>query len=402
MPNMFDINIGYIQQSKEKANHFFDSLFVPEKGFKNSQLQHEDHTHLYLNGTWATVLGKRLINSGENWMLPECKDQAIRTLLSHKQRDGMIYPSVIMDVRSNKSHEYLKLHCNNYATGAMLELQEDYDVYSSYLNKFLNPDFMAHWLDGISFLRPWEESNNIVNVASYLSILSEKGDDQAIERLYQMFEWHEKFQNPLTGGFDSLPVQYKFLKQSMAGAVHNFHIHLNLKQPIRYSEVINDNVCSFLTEGPLSACMSIDYSELAIRTLNDENSVKTYAALSAHVGQLLRYQNQDGGWFESANPQRTSFEGLKETAPSSSSYSSWFRLCSIGMFSIVFLNDNIDNWTFRRTLGMGYAPRYWPEVGALALKKEELISALKKSKKRFHKDRLKERLINLGLKVLKL
>src|SRR5690606_33433275 len=153
----------------------------------------------------------------------------------------------------------------------------DYDFTSPYLDRFADADFLASWLDRVSFQRPWEESNNIVNVASYLALLARHGVGGAADRLEQMYDWHMKFQNPKTGGFDSTPFGYKYVKQSMAGAVHNFHIHLYLNKDIPYPEAINTHVNHFLVEGPLTACFSIDFAELAIRTVSHEK--KRYTTL---------------------------------------------------------------------------------------------------------------------------
>src|SRR5690606_26318295 len=58
----------------------------------------------------------------------------------------------------------------------------------------------------------------------------------------------------------------------------------------------------------------------------------------------------------------TSAAGMKESKASSCSYATWFRLCSLGMIDLTLLGGNRENWNFRKTLGMGYAPEFWNPV----------------------------------------
>lgn len=383
--------------AREKASIFFNSLFVAGKGFKNTVAQRPEHEFLYLNGTWACVLGLRLVG-GDDWITDEKREQSISALKRYRNADGLIYPAELLNERTNKSHHYLKLHCNNYAVGAMLELDGNYDFSSKYLDQFLDADFLAQWLDRVSFQRPWEESNNIVNIAAHLALHADNGHSRGKERLWQLLEWHNRFQNPKTGGFDATPVSYKYLKQSMAGAVHNFHIHHYLEQPVLYPEIINRNVLPFLVEGALSACMSIDFTELAVRTISyEKREGATSSALVSHVRALLNAQNGDGGWHESDRGTATSFEGRRELSPSSSSYSTWFRLCSLGMFAITLLNEPKQSWKFRRMLGMGYAPDDWP-VGKDFVFDPRIVKDLRS---KYKIQRIKANLTNKTVSILR-
>lgn len=386
-----------IDHARKEALRFFDGLFVPGKGFKNTVAQQSEHDVLFLNGTWACILGKRLIG-GDAWVTEEQREQSLQLFNRYRNADGMIYPATLIGRRTIKSHQYLKLHCNNYAISAALELDPNYDFSSPYLDRFLDPDVLSQWLDRISFYRPWEESNNIVNVASHLALHADAGNSKGLERLGQMLDWHNRFQNPRTGGFDATPVAYKYLKQTLAGAVHNFHIHHYLNESVEYSRVINEYVCHFLVEGPLTACLSIDYTELAVRTILSEYEVNaTSTALSSHIAALLESQNRDGGWYESDHGTRTSFEGYVERIPSSSSYGTWFRLCSIGMFSMTFLNSPASDWRFKRTLGMGYAPDRWPTGKILIVDS----AMLKRLRDRYRIQRIKSSITNKVVSSLK-
>lgn len=178
-----------------------------------------------------------------------------------------------------------------------------------------------------------------------------------------MLEWHNKYQNPRSGGFDNLGVGRKHIIQSLAGSVHNFHIHHYLNEPMRYEEEIGEHLIALLFQGPLTACFSIDFVELAcyvLPFLSDGAKSELKMALYYHLESLIKYQNSDGGWYENEKQNKpTVAAGMKEERASSCSYGTWFRLCSIAMISITLLNGNKNDWSFRKTLGMGYHPDKW-------------------------------------------
>jgi hypothetical protein len=151
----------------------------------------------------------------------------------------------------------------------------------------------------------------------------------------------------------------------MAGAVHNFHIHHYLGEPMNYENIIGKNVIPLLFQGPLTSCLSIDFVELACYSLpflDEVHKSDLTMALLYHLNSLLNYQNQDGGWYESEKPKPTAAAGMNEDKASSCSYGTWFRICSIAMISITLLNSDKNDWTFRNTLGMGYHPNKWNSV----------------------------------------
>ena len=178
-----------------------------------------------------------------------------------------------------------------------------------------------------------------------------------------MLEWHKKFQNPRTAGFDSFTSpSYKHHLEALAGAVHNFHLHLYLGENYGYEYQIIPWVEMFLYQGRLTACQSIDFVELAVRSIPfAEEPQKLANALIFHTEALLNSQQSDGGWLEDNNDIPTTAAGFKDTHPSSCSYATWFRLASLGMVAITILGDSPDNWGFRKTLGMGYAPHNFPD-----------------------------------------
>ena len=353
-----------IEQARSQASQFFDSLRIPT-GYKyTSTHQIESFPAAILYGTWAAVLGASLASNCRGFSSDD-KLWALEVLTKHRRPDGVFRPCGLDRIATSKSVEYLVLHCTNYASGAALEIDPNWDFRTTYLDRFLDPDTLAQWLDGRSLARPWEEGNNIVNIASYLALCDKRGISLAKERLYQLLEWHYLWQNPKTGGFDAFSSpSFGQRLQSLAGAVHNFHLHLYLREPLRCEEVIASNLPPYLVMGRLTACLSIDFVELALRTLPFSPDPQLLVdVLLFHAEALLKSQRSDGGWLEAENDSTpTSAAGFSDKVPASCSYATWFRLAALGMIAVVLLKDSPERWGFRKSLGMGYAPDYWPSL----------------------------------------
>ena len=81
----------------------------------------------------------------------------------------------------------------------------------------------------------------------------------------------------------------KNLLQSMGGSVHNFHIHHYLNEPLHFEKIIANHLIPFLYEGPLTACLSIDFVELACRTISFmDDTYELQQALLFHLEALFK------------------------------------------------------------------------------------------------------------------
>ena len=358
--------LSSIYRARERATAFFEkTLFLPDAGWRYTSAHNvEQYPAAILYGTWSGILGLNLLKRTSSWDSEETQC-ALGILDSFRRKDGSFFPPSLENIPTHKSREYLTLHFTNYSMGAALAIDPQYDFESKYMTRFLDGDYLGYWLDSRSLQRPWEEGNNIVNVGSYLALMNDRGHPKAISRLYQMLEWHRIYQNSHTGGFDCFGKSTMGQRlQSLAGAVHNFHIHLYLEEPFGFESEIARWLPYYLSSGRLTACLSIDFVELAIRTLSfSPDPHKLIKALLFHAYSLLKSQRADGGWLESDEDHNpTIAAGFKDSKPASCSYATWFRLASLGMIAIVLLGDDPKNWIFRKTLGMGYAPSIWPSL----------------------------------------
>lgn len=389
-----------VKEARNKSIEFC-KLLKFDNGFKYT-INHNviKYPAASLYGTWSVGLLKKLI-LGNNWSDNEERKFILENLINSRESNGLFFPPGLKNTAFSKSKEYMQLHCYNYSVGAALEIDPDFDFQSSFMDLFLDANFLERWLNQRSLERPWEESNNIVNVASYLAMCNDHGRDLGKERLFQMLEWHNKVQNIKTGGFEIFSPSRNNILQSMAGAVHNFHIHHYLGEPMNYEKTIARNIIPYLFEGPLTACLSIDFVELACRTIKFmDNSYELEQALIYHLNALIKYQNEDGGWYENAtSSQPTTANGMKEKIASSNSYATWFRLCSIGMIMITLFDDDPKNWNFRKTLGMGYAPNNWDKIKPKSLEVDQKVLAKYKRKNLPHV--MKQKAIALAVKLMR-
>ena len=389
-----------IEKVKKKSLLFAD-LLNNVNGYKYT-INHDitKYPSAILYGTWSVAYLYKLL-LGDSWKDEGEKAFILRTLNRYRRSDGLFFPPELDATHYPKSKEYMLLHCYNYSVGAAIEINPDFDFHSSYMDAFLDPDFLERWLNQRSLERPWEESNNIVNVASYLALSNDNGIVKGKDRLYQMLEWHNRVQNPKTGGFEIFNQSRKNTLQSMAGAVHNFHIHHYLNEPMNYEKQIAQNVIPYLFEGPLTACLSIDFVELACRTIKFlDDPYELEQALLFHLNALIEYQNADGGWYENESYDRpTTANGMKEDIASSNSYGTWFRLCSIGMILITLFDEDPDRWHFRKTLGMGYAPPRWDKLSPQKIEIDTKV--LYKYKKKNLPHVLKQKAIEIAVKFLR-
>lgn len=388
-----------IQIARRRADSFFENtIFRHDVGWLYTATHDTDkYPAALLYGTWSGILGLHLLGRTKEWGQGSV-DWALQLLNAYRKADGSFFSDALEGFPTSKSREYLTLHCTNYSLGAALVLDPDYDFQTAYLDRFLDGDYLRYWLDARSLLRPWEEGNNIVNVAAYLALLDEHGDPKAASRLSQLYDWHTKHQNPKTAGFDVfLSPSFKQHFEALAGGVHNFHLHMYLGKKFGHEEQIYSWVEKFLVQGQLTACQSIDFVELAVRTLPYSDAPQRLVdALIMHTEALLANQQSDGGWLENDNGKPTVAAGFVDQAASSCSYATWFRLGSLGMIAVTLLGDSVQNWHFRKTLGMGYAPDKFPTIPVGAEVRKVPFIERKKKHLSVLPNQLKKKIISLG------
>jgi hypothetical protein len=257
---------------------------------------------------------------------------------------------------------YIDFHVTNYALGAIEAVAPARVPILDFARPYLEPAFLKAWLADRDLRDPWQEGNNIVNLAGFLLAIERHGNagDRAAvaAALDILFDWHDRLQEPTTGfwgvGQHESPVR---LLHAMAGSMHNYHLWYARGRELPY---FNKAVAYCLTLPPRvdSACIDVDIVDVLVHGLR-ARVAPTGAArewLIAIVNAILDDQNQDGGFADirtGARRQDGWVRGYEEPQGISNTFATWFRWIAIAMAADVMLPGRW-NWRFRRSIGIGY------------------------------------------------
>jgi hypothetical protein len=214
---------------------------------------------------------------------------------------------------------------------------------------------LERWLARRNMADPWFEGNMIVNLGSFYSLIAEDGEAWAEDRLRQMLDWHDEQQNPRTGFWHAGDGDGRTaLLNAMAGAAHNLHLYYHAGRPVPRAETIVDSCLKLGYLGIRSACVDIDMIDILVHLRPAGHRVRELdAVLRRYLVELLQVQNRDGGFADSyVSP--SGMYGHTTPAGASVTWTTWFRLASIGMIAVALMPDQREQWNFRRTIGMGY------------------------------------------------
>lgn len=262
-----------------------------------------------------------------------------------------------------ESWRYIDFHITNYALGALDALGAPPPALD-FARPYLDPDKLEQWLAQRDLSQPWMEGNNIVNLASFLLALSADGPAEqrtkAAAALDLLVAWHDAAQDPATGFWWDRDTRHPDAKlHAMAGATHNFHIYYALGRPVPHATAIID-YCLSLSPAASTACLDVDPVDILCafhgRVDHRRDDVRDW--LNAKLTALLAIQNPDGG-FADATAGIFRLDGwtggYAEDQGNSNTFATWFRVIAIAMIART-LWPSWRQWTFRRTIGIGYAP----------------------------------------------
>ena len=257
---------------------------------------------------------------------------------------------------------YIDFHVTNYTLGAIEALDPERRPILNFVRTFLDPRELASWLAGRDLRDPWQEGNNIVNLAGFLMLLERFGDAAdlaAVGRAIDiLFDWHDRYQEPSTGfwgvGQHADPVR---LLHAMAGSMHNFHIWYARGRKLPY----HDRAVAYcLTLPPVvhSACIDVDIVDVIVHGLRagvaPEGPSRDW--LVRILCAILDAQNPDGGFADVREGERRQdgwVSGYVEPQGLSNTFATWFRWIAIAMAADALWPGHW-NWRFRRSIGIGY------------------------------------------------
>jgi len=257
---------------------------------------------------------------------------------------------------------YIDFHVTNYSLGAIEALAPRRKPVLDFVQPYLDPRHLKAWLADRDLRDPWQEGNNIVNLAGFLLALERHGD--ATERkavaacLDILFDWHDRLQEPSTGfwgvGQHANPTQ---MLHAMAGSMHNYHLwYARGRKLPHFEQAIG--YCLSLPPRVDSACIDVDIVDVLAHGLSAGRAPEAAARawLAEILAAILDEQNDDGGFADTRTGTRRQdgwVRGYEEPQGLSNTFATWFRWIAIAMASDVLFPGRFE-WQFRRSIGIGY------------------------------------------------
>ena len=319
-----------------------------------------------LPGTYNGLMCLRLL--GGPGFTPAEKAALVAWLESFRRPDGVFRLPGMRDHEVFKKPDpvetwnYIDFHVTNYSLGAIETLNEPRPPILDFVRPWLEPQTLEAWLSRRDLRDPWQEGNNIVNLASFFLLLRRFGsaDDRAKcdAAMEILFAWHGRLQEPATGfwgiGQFSDPLR---LQHAMAGSMHNFHLWYAAGRLLPHQDKAVDYA---LSQKPAvdSACIDVDLVDLLVHAhqLIDHRRHEIEAWLRALLPAILAIQNDDGGFPDVTTGVRRQdgwVQGYEEPQGISNTFSTYFRWIAIAMIADC-LWPAWRPWPFRRMIGIGY------------------------------------------------
>jgi hypothetical protein len=275
---------------------------------------------------------------------------------------GMTDAGVYKKPDHEETWRYIDWHVTNYSLGAVDALMPGRVADLAFAEPWLDPLTLKAWLADRDLRDPWQEGNNIVNLAGFLLLMRRGGDAGVAERvnaaLEILFAWHDRLREPSTGfwGVGQLSDSLR-LKHAFAGSMHNFHIWYHEGRPLEGLDRAMD-YCLTLPPAIDSACIDVDAVDVLVHglRLTDHRRADARAWLTEMLDALLAFQNPDGGFCdirEGVRRQDGWVKGYEEPQGLSNTFATWFRWIAIAMIADE-LWPGRWNWRFRRMIGIGY------------------------------------------------
>ncbi len=328
-------------------------------------------------GTYNGIMCLDLIGGLESWTAAE-RRAAATWLEGHRLQDGrfrlpgMKDDEVFKKPDAAETWRYIDFHVTNYTLGAIEALEPTRRPLLDFAKPYLYDKTLGHWLSLRDLRDPWQEGNNIVNLASFLLLLRRHGDGEssgndwrpAVDAaLRQLFDWHDRLREPSTGfwGVGQLSDATQLL-HAFAGSMHNFHLWYHERRPLPGQDRAVD-YCLSLPPRIDSACIDVDAVDVLIHgwRASDHRRAEIEAWLTEMLGALLAFQNPDGGFCDVRTGIRRQdgwVKGYEEPQGLSNTFATWFRWIAIAMIADV-LWPGRWSWRFRRMIGIGYRAADW-------------------------------------------
>ncbi len=360
-----------IDAARTRTLAWLDAIQAPDlpRGVSRISAAHDASRWpgVLLPGTYNAVMARSLLGDLATWTTPE-RDSLAQWLLTHRRADGVFRVPGMTDAAVFKKPDpvetwrYIDFHVSNYSLGAIDALTPDAAPLLDFARPWLDVTTLKAWLAERDLRDPWQEGNNIVNLAGFLLLMARHGDAamkaQVETCITVLFDWHDRLQEPATGfwGVGQLSDPLR-AQQAMAGSMHNYHLWYVSSRPLPYQDKAID---WSLAQPPTidSACIDVDLVDLLAhgRMLTGHRHADIEAWLRVLLPRLLDFQNEDGGFAdvrEGVRRQDGWVRGYEEPQGLSNTFATWFRWIAIALIADC-LWPGRWGWQFRRMVGIGY------------------------------------------------
>ncbi len=322
---------------------------------------------MLLPATYNGAMCRDLLGDLDDWGRDKRKELA-GWLVSHRRRDGvfriagMAEGDIFKKPDAVETRTYIDFHVTNYALGAIGALTPHEAPVLDFVYRWLDPVRLKAWLAERDLRDPWQEGNNIVNLAGFLLLLA-RHEDKATQALATgaieiLRDWHDRLQEPTTGFWGvGQALGGERLLHAMAGSMHNFHLWYASGWRLPYQERAVDYV---LSRDPSwhSACIDVDEVDLLVHAAQtlDHRRDEIDRWLGRKIAAILANQNSDGGFADTFDQpwRQDGWVGGPVIAPGvSTAFATWFRWIAIAMID-AHLRPGRRPWRFRKMIGIGY------------------------------------------------
>jgi len=352
-----------------KVNQFFDSLYDPVSG----GYRYSSTGPPTLYGTCFALMTKRYLG-----VVGSLSDQTKRFLLDCQNPEtGWLDAPELSTWEPVPGAWHSREHVMHHVAVHALPAIQDNGLRLKYpladAHKFLDPEYLASWLDARSLKHAWLEGNNILFVGQFLVYLRDVEKIPAAQAaLDQWFAWLDKYVDPATGlwGTNGFCSPY----DAVYGGYHQLLVYYYEKHPLTSVERLIDTTLAlqfrdggFSREAGGGACEDVDAVDILVNCykLVDYRRPDIRVAVRRCVRLIESQQNPDGGFPYKRN-QAWSHLGVPATSAvpnQSHAFGTWFRVHTIALAAQILgyeMPEGYRKLGFNEALSMGWH-RGWDE-----------------------------------------
>jgi hypothetical protein len=367
-PRDHDLQVRVLA-ARDRSLAWLETMATPgqPKGVYRSAAAHdiEAWPQMLLPGTYNALMNLELIG-GLGGLDETDRETLAAWITGFRKPDGVVRLPGMADADVFKKPDpaetwmYIDFHVTNYALGGLDAIGRLGDVPLDFAKPWLAPASLESWLAKRDLRDPWQEGNNIVNLASFLLLMRRDAAlrARAETALDLLIDWHLRRVEPATGfwGVDQLSDPTRLL-HAMAGAAHNYHLFYALRRPVPSVDKAVD-YCLSHEAGVVNACIDVDIVDIlaCAYRLTDHRRGDIETWFRTFLPRLLDFQNTDGGFADETRGIRRFdgwVHGYEEPQGVSNTFATWFRWIAIAMMSEILWPD-LHPWRFRRMIGIGY------------------------------------------------